>query len=159
MMTITQQNASHHIVPFHQSPCAQSGANQLSPGNLTCENCINLEQMNEALADENDRLRKRLESMLDLLQQFDEERQLLRQSNDAKIDGMERRIEQLRSERNQAQNTAQRDNEETIRCLKEHITQLEHTHFQNEISAVNMSNMTLLTQGNQSKEVIDNPNF
>ena len=107
--------------------------------------------MNEALADENDRLRKRLESMLDLLQQFDEERELLRQSNDAKIDGMERKIEQLQHERGRAQSLTQRDHEETIRCLKEHITQLEHTNFQNEISAVNMSNVTLLTQGSLQK--------
>lgn len=85
--------------------------------------------MNEALAEENDRLRKRLESMLDLLQQFDEERQLLRQSNDAKIDGMERKIELMRAEQSRAQSTAQRDHEETVRCLKEHITQLEHTNF------------------------------
>ena len=85
--------------------------------------------MNEALAEENDRLRKRLESMLDLLQQFDEERQLLRQSNDAKIDGMERKIELMRAEQSRAQSTAQRDHEETVRCLKKHITQLEHTNF------------------------------
>ena len=68
MMTITQQNASYHIIQGNLSP-------EREEGNEIYENRIlDLEQMNEALVDENDRLKKRLESMLDLLQQFDEER-------------------------------------------------------------------------------------
>ena len=67
MMTITQQNASYHIIQGNLSP-------EQEEDNEACENCLNLEQVNEALVDENDRLKKRLESMLDLLQQFDEER-------------------------------------------------------------------------------------
>ena len=153
MLTVTQQDASHHIVPFQQSPTGESEPRQYSPGSQTCDNCHRVEQMNEALADENDRLRRRLESMLDLLQQFEEERQLLRQSNDAKIDGMERKVELMREDKGRAHSMAQRDHHETVRCLKEHIRQLEHANFQNEISAVNMSNMTLLTHGNTSKEV------
>ena len=35
--------------------------------------------------------------MLDLLQQFDQERELLRRANDAKIDNMERRIEKYQN--------------------------------------------------------------
>ena len=74
----------------------------------------------------------------------------MRRTNDAKIDSMERKIEQLQVNKVKSQRSTQRDQEETIKCLKEHITQLEHTNFQNEISAVNMSNMTSLTKEMES---------
>lgn len=93
-------------------------------------------ELNEALQEENERLRDHMESMIVLVQQFDSERTQLIDQNNVKIDSLEQKIEMLQSQKNSAQVSLSRDQEETIKCLKDHIKSLERTNFNNELSVV-----------------------
>ena len=101
-----------------------------------CERCRYVSDLNEALSDENERLRDHMESMIVLVQQFDSERTQLIAQNNAKIDSLELKIEALQSLKESEEKSLNRDQEETIKCLKDHIKSLERTNFNNELSVV-----------------------
>ena len=94
---------------------------------LTSERQYNTEQLNEALSLENERLRERLESMVGLMGDFEQERSLLREKNDSKIDALEKKIETLMRQKSQTEDQMNKQMEETIRGLQDHVKVLEST--------------------------------
>jgi hypothetical protein len=87
------------------------------------------------------------------MQKFETERQNLKQINDSRIDALEQTIEEHRIEQRKEIIQTLMEQEETIKSLREHITQLEQINFQNEVSAVNFTNLSQSNLNlNQSKE-------
>ena len=87
------------------------------------------------------------------MQKFETERQNLKQINDSRIDALEQTIEEHRIEQRKEIIQTRMEQEETIKSLREHITQLEQINFQNEVSAVNFTNLSQSNLNlNQSKE-------
>ena len=74
-------------------------------------------ELNEALVEENERLRDHMESMIVLVQQFEAERAEMMQANAGKIDELERQIEFLQKEKEAAHLSSVRDKDETIKSL------------------------------------------
>ena len=60
-----------------------------------CGRCQHVFELNEALSEENERLRDHMESMILMVQQFDTERARLIELNNAKIDGLEHKVDLL----------------------------------------------------------------
>ena len=78
------------------------------------------------------------------------ERARLIELNNAKIDGLEQKVDFLQKDKETARVSESRDQEETIKSLKTHIRSLEKTNFQNELQSVSVVSCNLsqsLTNG------------
>lgn len=82
-----------------------------------CERCQHVSQLNEALSEENERLRDHMESMILMVQQFENDRSHLTEKNNEKIDSLEQKIDFLQKEKEASHASVTRDHEETIKCL------------------------------------------
>ena len=103
-----------------------------------CPRCKYAIELNEALTEENQRLRDRMEGMILLIDKFDKERAELSKQNEQKILELEQEIKMMSHDRNAALVSQNKDYEQTIRCLQEHVRKLEHANFQNELNSISM---------------------
>ena len=77
--------------------------------NQSCPKCVHVVDLNEALIEENERLRDHMESMIVLVQKFEADKAQLTSQNDAKISALEREVDFLQKEKENSHTNTTRD--------------------------------------------------